>query len=94
MPIRVTTAALMMFPISFFMGMAFPLGILAIEKKPRGAIAWAWGMNGLFTNIGGIGAALLSIYLGFKMTLLLALLIYALAGMSFRRLGRLANESY
>ena len=92
MPIRILCTALMIFPMSFFMGMAFPLGILAIEKKPRGAIAWAWGMNGLFTNVGGIGAALLSIYLGFKITLLIALLSYIFAGLSFRRLGRLATE--
>ena len=71
--------------------MALPLGILAIKNKPKGAIAWAWAMNGIFTTIGGLGAALISIHLGVKLTLLVALGIYLLAGLSFRRLRRFAG---
>lgn len=86
MPVRILISALLIFPISFFMGMCLPLGILAIEKKPQGAIAWAWGMNGLFTTIGGLGAAVISMFVGFKITLLIALFIYICAGFAFRRL--------
>jgi len=93
MPIRILMSALMIFPISFFMGMCLPIGILAIEKKPRGAIAWAWGMNGLFTTIGGLGAAVLSMFLGFRVTLLIALAVYLLAGIAFRRLAALAGAT-
>lgn len=88
---RLLVAAVMMFPASFFMGMCLPLGILAIENKPRGAIAWAWGMNGLFTTIGGLGAAIISMFWGFHATLLLAFAIYVLAGLSFRRLRQFAG---
>jgi len=89
--LRILIAALMIFPLSFFMGMCFPLGILAIENKPRGAIAWAWGMNGLFTTIGGLGAALLSMFWGLRFTLLVAFGIYVLAGLAFNRLRRFAD---
>lgn len=88
---RLLVAALMIFPVSFFMGMCLPLGILAIESKPRGAIAWAWGMNGLFTTIGGLGAAVISMFWGFHTTLLIAFGIYVLAGLSFMRLRSFAD---
>ncbi|MES1184145.1 MAG: hypothetical protein ABUL60_10035, partial [Myxococcales bacterium] len=88
--LRILVAAVMIFPLSFFMGMCFPLGILAIQNKPRGAIAWAWGMNGLFTTIGGLGAALLAMFFGLRFTLLVAFGVYALAGVAFSRLRRFA----
>jgi hypothetical protein len=89
--LRILVAAVMIFPLSFFMGMCFPLGILAIQNKPRGAIAWAWGMNGLFTTIGGLGAALLAMFFGLRFTLLVAFGVYALAGVAFSRLRRFAS---
>lgn len=84
--IRIIAAILMIFPIGFFLGMPFPLGILAIQHKPAGAIAWAWAMNGLFTVIGGIMSVLLSIYYGFSLTLGSAMFVYILAWLVFRLL--------
>lgn len=77
--IRILAAVVMIVPIGLFMGMPFPLGILSIKKQPAGAIAWAWGLNGLFTVIGGLLSVILSIFLGFKATILIALFIYAIA---------------
>jgi hypothetical protein len=94
MPVRIAAAAAMIFPIAFFMGMPFPLGVLALRTKPRGAIAWAWSMNGLFSTIGSVATVLLSLWLGFRVTVLVALGMYALAGLTFRSLrGRAARES-
>lgn len=76
---RILTAFAMIFPLAFFMGMPFPLGILWLEKLPRGAIAWAWGINGLFTVLGGMITGLLSMIMGFKITLLIGLGIYCVA---------------
>ncbi len=84
---RVIASSLMMFPLGFFLGMPFPLGILAIAPQPRGAIAWAWGMNGLFTVVGGFLSIIVSAMLGFNFAVLLALGIYAIAFGLFRRLG-------
>uniref|UniRef100_UPI004055ED64 spermine/spermidine synthase domain-containing protein n=1 Tax=Candidatus Electronema sp. TaxID=2698783 RepID=UPI004055ED64 len=87
---RVAAAVLLILPAGFFMGMCFPLGILAVSRQPEGAVAWAWGMNGLFTVIGGIASVLISIYLGFNLTLLAAVLIYALALVLFMRMREAA----
>jgi hypothetical protein len=78
--VRILAAAVMIFPVAFFMGMPFPMGLAALESKPRGAIAWAWSMNGLFTTIGGVTTALLSFAVGFRGTLVIAFAAYAVAG--------------
>jgi hypothetical protein len=83
---RVLAAAAMMFPIGFFLGMPFPLGILAIAHKPRPVVAWAWGMNGLFTVVGGFLSMLVSMAFGFNVAITFALALYALAFAVFKRL--------
>jgi spermidine synthase len=97
LPGRIAVAATMIFPLGFFLGMPFPLGILAIERQPRGAIAWAWGMNGLFTVIGGLASMLLSLAVGFNTTVLVALALYCGALAVFKKMRdvapRVAAES-
>jgi hypothetical protein len=83
---RAGVAALMIFPLGFFLGMPFPLGILAIEHQPRGAIAWAWGMNGLFTVVGGLASVLISLEVGFNLTIGVALVLYGCALAVFRKM--------
>jgi hypothetical protein len=80
---RILVAATMIFPVAFFMGMPFPIGILELRSKPRGAIAWAWSMNGLFTTVGGVATAVSSLAFGFRETTLAALGVYALAAGAF-----------
>ena len=84
--IRISIALLFIFPAGFFMGMPFPLGILTLQWQPKGSIAWAWGMNGLFTVIGGLFAIVSSVQWGFNITLLLACVFYALAFWVFSRI--------
>ena len=83
---RALASILMIFPLTFFLGMPFPLGILSLDGQPTGSIAWAWGTNALFTVIGGVTAGVLSIFLGFTLTLWVALGIYLLAFALFARL--------
>jgi spermidine synthase len=83
---RIIAAFIMIFPMAFFMGMPFPLGILHLKNQPRGAVAWAWGINGVFTVLGGVLAGTLSIFIGFRLTFLIALGIYMIAYFTFFRL--------
>ena len=76
---RLLVSFIMIFPLGFFLGMPFPLGILCISDRPNGAIAWAWAMNGLFTVMGGMASIILSVFYGFQATLMVALLIYLIA---------------
>lgn len=91
-PVRIAVAAAMILPIGLFMGMPFPLGVLAVERQPAGAVAWAWAMNGLFTVIGGVVSTLLGIYIGFRAALVMGLLIYAVAWVLFVVMRRAATD--
>jgi hypothetical protein len=84
--IRILVACVLIFPLGFFLGMPFPLGILTLENLPRGAVAWAWGMNGLFTVIGALAGVVLSITWGFQATLLIASVQYAIALLVFAKI--------
>jgi spermidine synthase len=84
--VRIAAATLMILPLGFFLGMPFPLGILALRDLPAGAVAWAWAMNGLFTLVGGLASVILSVFIGFKLTLLMALGVYGLAAVLFGRM--------
>ncbi len=86
---RISITLAMILPVAFFLGMAFPLGVLRASQTPyaKQAIAWAWGINGVFTVIGGFLSTVLSIFFGFKLTLLVAILCYVLAYWVFHRLS-------
>ncbi len=84
--VRIAAASALIFPLAFFLGMPFPLGILSVRDKVSGTIAWAWAMNGLFTVIGGFLSVVLSVQIGFKATVLVAIAIYLLAAFFFKRI--------
>lgn len=77
--IRVLAAGALIFPLGFFLGMPFPLGILLAARLPQGAVAWAWALNGVCTVAGGLMAVALSLWLGFRATILIGLGLYAVA---------------
>jgi hypothetical protein len=83
---RILASAARTFPLGLFLGMPFPLGILAIENRPRALVAWAWGMNGLFTVVGGFLSMLISMAVGFNIAIMLALGLYAVAFSVFKAL--------
>ncbi len=91
--VRIAATAAMILPIAFFMGMPFPIGMLELRSKPRGAIAWAWSMNGLFSTIGGGVTVMVSLWLGFRGTLLVAIAVYAIAVPVLAALRRTNEET-
>lgn len=86
--IRIAVTLVMIMPVAFFLGMAFPLGVLRLSAThyAKQSIAWAWGINGVFTVIGGFLSVLLSIFFGFTITLGIAIVCYVLAMILFRRM--------
>lgn len=84
--VRILISVLMIFPLAFFLGMPFPMGVIAVQHKPSGTVAWAWAFNGLFTVAGGIFAAIFSVYFGFQATMLIALSAYVIAYFMYKKL--------
>jgi spermidine synthase len=88
--LRVLVSASMIVPFGFFLGIPFPLGILALEGYERMAIPWAWGINGLFTVIGGLTCILLSLLYGFTVAFVFAMSIYIIGLWQFWKLRGVA----
>jgi spermidine synthase len=75
-------------PPSFFMGMAFPLGVRLLSGMNESLIPWAWGINGYLSVISAVLAILISFHTGFMMVLVLAALAYLIAYISGRLLTK------
>ncbi len=78
--VRMAAAVLLISPLGFSLGMPFALGIAGSFDKGKGAVGWAWAVNGLFTVLGSVFSILLAIYIGFTATLFIAFALYILAG--------------
>jgi hypothetical protein len=74
---RMALAVLALAPLGFLMGMPFPQGISRLASLAPELIAWAWGVNGAFSVIASILAALIALSLGFRWTLLAGAACYA-----------------
>ncbi len=83
---RILYAIALIFPMGFFLGMPFPLGMERLGRLEPGGIPWAWGMNGFFTVFGGFATLLLAFVLGFQNVLFVGLGIYLLAMLMFARI--------
>ncbi len=81
-PARITAAILLAAPLSFAMGMPFPLGLTATRNNDPQLMPWAWGINGCASVLSAILAILLAIEIGFSGVMLTAIFFYALAWMS------------
>jgi hypothetical protein len=78
--LRIIVAGLMVFPFGFCMGMPFPLGLRKNAQKTDGApVSALWGINGVASVIGSIGAAVLAVAAGFTAVFLAGAACYAVA---------------
>ncbi|WP_446010972.1 hypothetical protein [Candidatus Electrothrix sp.] len=78
--VRIIGSVALIYPLGTFLGMPFAIGIASSHGKGRGAVGWAWAINGLFTVLGSVLSVLAATYFGFLLTLGVAFVIYILAG--------------
>jgi hypothetical protein len=76
---KIIISALMIFPLGFFMGMPFPLGLSFIGQSEKRFVAFAWGINGFFSVIGTVSAIILAMTTGFTLIFIIVALFYLLA---------------
>lgn len=62
--IRAILVVLYLFPVCFFLGMPFPLGLRLV--KGTGEIPWLWGINGVASVLGSVLAVILAMVWGFN----------------------------
>jgi len=58
-PARMAIAAGFLFPLGFFMGMAFPLGMKAASAGCNELTPWLWGLNGATSVLASVVAFLI-----------------------------------
>jgi hypothetical protein len=80
-PVRAGLALLVMAPVSFALGLPFPLGLSRLGSG--GALPWAWGLNGAFSVVATPLANLIAREAGFRLLLLGAAGLYAIAVATF-----------
>ena len=83
LPARLLVAVLLLSVLGFLMGMPFPTGIRWAGQRQPTVVPWLWGINGVTSVLGSALATALSIHIGFRLTLLIAALLYAVVGALF-----------
>jgi hypothetical protein len=73
-------------PLAFLMGIPFPLGLSRLGRAAPPLVPWAWGINGCASVIGAVLATLLAMEIGFSGVIALAMVLYPLAALAFRKL--------
>jgi hypothetical protein len=68
-------------PVSFALGLPFPLGLSRISDG--GFLPWAWGLNGAFSVVSTPLANLIAREAGFQWVLLCAAILYGIAAVTF-----------
>jgi hypothetical protein len=86
--LRIAVTVVLISPLGFFLGMPFAIGIASSYAKGKGAVGWAWAVNGLFTVLGSVTSIVVAIFIGFIPTLLGAFSIYILAGLLLPRFSK------
>lgn len=76
---RIIISALIIFPLGFFMGMPFPVGMSLILPSEKRFVAFAWGVNGFFSVIGTVSAIIIAMMFGFRVVFILGAVIYMIA---------------
>ena len=85
-PARVLIAVVTLFPVGFFLGTAFPVGIRRLASQRAELIPWAWAVNGATSVLGSVLAMVVAINSGFTVTLLVGAVCYAIAAPLARRI--------
>jgi len=77
-PYKALIVVVLLFPLSFWMGIPMPLGIHRLKIRSAAMVPWAWGVNGSASVLGSVGAVLIAANFGFNQALLAAATFYAL----------------
>jgi hypothetical protein len=78
-PARIAIAVLLLAPIGFLMGMAFPIGMGAASARSGGAKAFLWGVNGAASVCASVFAVAIAVFYGISASYWAGVAAYALA---------------
>jgi hypothetical protein len=82
---RILVSVLIIFPSGFFMGMAFPVGLMLASNDQHNSSPWLWGINGAFSVVASVLAVILSMSIGITWTYWIGAVFYIVAVFSVWR---------
>ncbi len=85
--VRVALVTFSLFPVAFFMGIPFPLGLRAAGRLGQRPVALAWAVNGVMSVLGSVAAITIAILAGFSMVYLAAAFVYLLVAFVVREIS-------
>ena len=74
--VRIVVAGGILFPIGFFMGMAFPVGMKFAETRMDSLTAWFWGINGAASVLASVLTLVLSLGFGISVAFWAGVICY------------------
>jgi len=80
-PSRLALALLLLVALGFLLGIPFPSGLAVLSAESQGLVAWAIGINGLASVVGGTIAVPAAMIGGFRVLALIAAALYAIAAL-------------
>lgn len=81
--VRIAVAVLILLPLGFFMGMAFPLGMKAASAKSEQLTPWLWGVNGATSVLASILAFVIAFAYGITASFWTGVAFYVIAFASY-----------
>lgn len=76
LPWKMLASMSLLAPAAFVMGMAFPAGLMRLDRWRPEAVRWAWSINAAASVLGSCTAVLLAVSAGLRNTLLCGALLY------------------
>jgi predicted membrane-bound spermidine synthase len=86
--LRCAVTMALLAPTGLFMGMPFPSGLRILGARAPELIPWMWGVNGLTSVIGSVGAMVLAKETGFTVVLMVGAGLYVVAGALMAEMGK------
>jgi hypothetical protein len=84
---RIACTMALLAPLGLLLGTAFPQGIRRLAGAAPALVPWAFAVNACFTVLGSASAVLLALLAGFRVPMIAAALLYALAAALLPRLA-------
>jgi hypothetical protein len=86
---RLILSALMLAPLAFLMGTAFPVGVRLVPPAASRLLPWAWAINGWMSVVGSLATMLVARMWGYTPAFAVALAAYAIGALVAPRLARI-----
>ena len=80
---RCVVVVVLLAPLSFALGVPFPLGLYVFRGRYKNFLPWAWSLNGAFSVIATPLASLLALTYGYRLIVMVALACYLAVYLSY-----------